>query len=427
VSNLGAPYTIQRSGAGSADRFFAELDDASGGGGFDLRTELLGAKVKAGAALSHTERTFSSRRFRFEVDDPALETLPPEELFRPDNLGSGVHAEEVTRFSDGYTASRDLYAGYAMVDAVPLASLRLVGGARYERARQAVHIGTPYSLAPSEQDVGRIDDDVLPAVSAVYNLAEGLDLRAAYARTVARPSFRELAPALYYDFARGRTASGNPELRTTHIQNADLRVERFFGSTDLVGASVFYKSFADPIEATFKDQNGDSLSYVNTPSANAIGAELEARFNLGRVAEALQWLYVGGNVSLVRSRIELDGGTGRSTTEGTSRSRPLQGQSPYVANLEVGARVAESELNVLYNVAGARLSEVGVGGAPDAYELPFHRLDATFSQALEQGFRLKVSATNLLNQRVRFAREDVVILGYRPGVALSAAIEWSLN
>ena len=62
---------------------------------------------------------------------------------------------------------------------------------------------------------------------------------------------------------------------------------------------------------------------------------------------------------------------------------------------------------------------------PDTYEQPFHRDDLTYSQKLPQDLALKVSATNLLNQRVTFRQGSVEVLGYEPGVGFSAALEWS--
>ncbi len=334
----------------------------------------------------------------------------------------------MTGFTDGFVAGRNLGAGYALVDLGELEWLRLIAGARYERLAQTIDVGSRYSLVTATQRLGRNDGQVMPSVSVVADLDDELFLRAGYSRTVARPTFRELSPALYYDFARGRTASGNPELRTTRIDNLDLRGEWFLGGSELIAVGAFYKHLDQPIEAAFKDQNGDAMTYVNTPRARCLGAEVEARLELSRLAAWLTPFFVGGNLSLIHSRIDLDGGGGPAVIEGTRRRRPLQGQSPVVVNVELGARLerTETELTALYNLAGARIAEVGVGGTPDAYEAPLHRLDLTISQELGD-YRLKIAGTNLLNQRAQFVREDTVILGYAPGVAVHVALEWAYN
>jgi len=90
------------------------------------------------------------------------------------------------------------------------------------------------------------------------------NLRAAYAITVARPNFREIAPALYYDYVRRRVIGGNPGLRETRIQNGDLRWETFFGDSELFAASLFAKQFSHPIENTVEnagDGHGASAAH----------------------------------------------------------------------------------------------------------------------------------------------------------------------
>ena len=81
------------------------------------------------------------------------------------------------------------------------------------------------------------------------------NVRAAYSYSLVRPRFRELAPFLFFDYVRGRSVSGNPELLDTHIHNGDLRWEWFpasdTGEAEVVAASAFYKQFADPIEHRF--------------------------------------------------------------------------------------------------------------------------------------------------------------------------------
>src|SRR5258705_8959859 len=103
------------------------------------------------------------------------------------------------------------------------------------------------------------DTDVLPAINSVYALTESTNLRAAYATTVARPNFREIAPALYYDYVRRRVIGGNPELAETKIHNGDLRWETFLGDSDVLAASVFAKYFDRPIEKTIENAgDGDN-------------------------------------------------------------------------------------------------------------------------------------------------------------------------
>src|SRR5262249_43354607 len=163
---------------------------------------------------------------------------------------------------------------------------------------------------------------------------------------VARPNFREVSPALYYDYVRRRAIGGNPNLHETSIQNADLRWETFLGPTEILAASVFYKHFTDPIERTVEDaSSGQNIGFANARAADSYGAELEGRMSLSRLWRRLSAVTVGANLSLIGSRIDLAGA-----------ERPLQGQSAYVANVDVDYEVSSRgpRVGVLYNVFGRR-------------------------------------------------------------------------
>jgi hypothetical protein len=111
----------------------------------------------------------------------------------------------------------------------------------------------------------------------------------------------------------------------------------------------------------------------------------------------------------------------------TSQRRPLQGQSPYVANVNVTYTRDSSgtELSLLYNVFGRRISEVGFNRLPDTYEQSFHRVDASLTQKLSPKLRLKLTGTNLLNQSTVFQQMDEDVFRYRPGLTATAQVEWT--
>ena len=412
-------YVIDH-GSGSSERLFGTLEDLSGGGGADLTVPITSAfKLKGGGSLLQTERTYQARRFHFDIfGDDAF--LSPEEAFAPEKMGQSVFLRESTLPTDGYEASRLVSAAYVLADVGPIGPLRLVAGGRFEQAQLDVQLSSQIDLmAPPMPLSERTDRDFLPSLNAIYALSETSSLRAAYSHTVARPNFREIAPALYYDYARRRAIGGNPDLLETKIQNADLRWETFLGDAELVAASLFYKRFRDPIERTVTDAgDGQNIGFDNADQATVRGIELEARVSMGRLAPLLAPVSLGANLSLIQSRIDLEGAT-----------RPLQGQSPYVANVGLGYQVKRwgTQVDVLYNVFGRRIEEVGTGGAGNVYEEPVHRLDASLSQPLPRGLKLKLGATNLLDQRVVFTQNGVEILAYRLGVAFLGSLELSVD
>lgn len=411
-------YAISTS-AGSSERLFGELADNTVGGGAALRIPLGNVRLKLGSSIQRGARDYQQRRFHFNLVGNAV-FQDPDTAFDPNGAGTSMSMIEMTVPTDGYQATRLVASGFAMADINLTDELRVVGGARYEHSALEVGLASKIDLMVSpEAPTRHVDDDILPALNLVYALSPAMNLRGAYGMTVARPNFREIAPALYYDYVRRRAIGGNPNLEETTVHNADLRWEAFMGDSEVLAASVFAKHFARPIERTVEASgDGQNIAFANADAANSYGVELEARVSLGRLSEALRELSVGGNLSLIGSRI--DTGMGKRT---------LQGQSRYVANVAVGyeSRRLGTRIDILYNSFGRRIEEVGTGGEGNVYEEPFHRLDLAAWQPLSRGVRLKLAASNLLDQRVVRTQDDVEIFAYKAGVTVVGSVELSLE
>lgn len=408
------------SSVGSSERLFGKLADTTLGGAAGIRLPFERIKASAGASIQRSARDYQVRRFHFNLlgDTPFL---APDEAFAPENAGSQMSMYEATQATDGYNATRTIAAGYAMADLDITRRLRVVAGARFEQSQLDLGLDSALTaLGGDAMRTKRTDRDVLPSVNAVFSVTPSSQLRAAYAMTVARPNFREVAPALYYDYVRRRVIGGNPNLEETQIHNGDLRWETFLSNDEVLAASVFAKHFVKPIERIVSIAgDGDNVGFQNADSANTYGVELEARLSLARLTAALDAFSLGGNLSLIDSRIDL----------GDGAHRTLQGQSPYVANVSLGYEHKRrgTRVDLAYNAFGRRIEEVGTGGAGNVYEEPFHRLDLAISQPLPRSLRVKLAATNLLDQRVVRRQDDVDILAYDVGVTVLGSVEFSLE
>ncbi|WP_225409642.1 TonB-dependent receptor [Stigmatella hybrida] len=414
-----------RQAANSGERFFSSLGDTSGGGSVSLRFPLGAVEMNVGASAQLSQRRFDARRFSFLFvgEDPEMLGLPAEEMFSGDNIGPSFLAEERTFLTDSYDGFQSIYAGFISAEVSPLERLRLIAGARVEAFTQRLESGSSFAQGQAPASTDNTTVNPMPSLNAVYALTDKANLRAGYSFTVARPQFREVAPFLYYDAIRRRSVSGNPELLSSRIHNADLRWEFFPTESELFSVGGFFKRFIDPIEQVVVSSIQGDVGYRNAEGATALGIELEGRVSLGRLSPVLSPLRVGANLSLIHSRVSLGQGQQISTSE----SRPLQGQSPYVANVNATYTRESSgtEVTVLYNVFGKRISEVGFNRLPDTYEQPFHRVDLTVSQRLLEDLRLKLTGTNLLNQSSNFQQIGTDVFRYQPGVTAVAQVEWS--
>ena len=395
----------------SGRHFFSTQEERQYGGGLDFTQPLGGrdTKLKAGGLVSIRDRSFDARILRFRQRRGTRDVPAPQPdacvshvdtcndgLFVPERIGTTLQIDESTGKADAYDAFLDIYAGYVMADIGITDDLRAVIGERVEHTFQVIDPYNQFSLG-TELERARIRrTDLLPAVAAIWSPTKKAKLRASLTKTLARPQLLELAPFTYQDYFGGRLKGGYAGLKMTSIVNADLRVEYFPTLRDVLALSLFFKSFDDPIEPVIL---GDSLTYRNADGATLLGIELEARRDLGSLADALADFSVVTNLTLARSRIEV---TPNPTLALTNLSRPLVNQAPWVFNfaLDYTLEKTGTTARLLYNVVGPRIVEVGAGGLDDVYEHPRNMLDLTVQQDLRGALKLKLEAKNVLNSQV---------------------------
>ena len=118
-------------------------------------------------------------------------------------------------------------------------------GASYEQTRIEVD---NVNAKPEERFANLNNHDILPALNLTREFGDHTNFRFGYGRTIARPTFRELARFASFDFQGDFILIGNPMLKRSVIDNLDLRYEIFPRTAELISVSAFYKRFSNPIE-----------------------------------------------------------------------------------------------------------------------------------------------------------------------------------
>jgi len=400
----------------------------------------LEGKVKIGAWVDAKQREFQARRYYYTAAAGLVGDTPigRNNIINADTIGGGVGADqggtrpftlfEGTRPQDNYDAWQRVVASYAMLDLPFVRWFKINGGARIESNVINVTPVDIYAVQgtmpdPSLARVRVVDLDVLPAASLIFSPglpkdAGDFNIRLTGARTVARPEFRELAPFEFRDYVGGFDKQGNPALRSTKIWNADLRFEWFPRTNEVVALSGFFKQFTDPIEEVAAARIPPKASFANAKAALNGGVELEFRKAIDFLApkqakqarKILRDFSVGANFAYIYSQVELyprcyPPGTeppvnpetkqplpGYVEREGcrpeyevsTNIRRPLQGQSPWIANAFIDYDNSRTGTNIraLYNAYGPYIVQVSALGAPDIYQQPRHMVDIVASQRL---------------------------------------------
>ena len=386
-------YSISPSIYPLPTRYFRDLDENNRE--FQLNLSLpfkqwqgINSNFKTGFLALDKQRTFRERRYEFDQDDIGYDGQP-DTFFEAEKVGLtssdggqyrfGSYVQDATQLSSNFDGDQQIYASYAMLELPINTQLRLVGGTRLEATRIDV------ASQDSTKTAGQLsENDLLPSLNAVWEIRPSMNVRASYGRTLARPTFRELAPFASFSFVGGFTFIGNAELERTLINNYDLRWEHFGNPGELYAASVFYKDFKKPIERVILTVNGE-VQFQNVEAAQVAGVEFEARHGLGFLLSQLEHFHAGGNLSLVRSEVNIDSTElklRRALDPQADSKRSLQGQSPFLVNLDLSYDhfATGTAAGIYYNIFGRRLAEVSLGGTPDVFEEMRGTLDCTFSQ-----------------------------------------------
>ncbi len=406
-------------------RYWRELEEQNQNLKFDFQLPLflrpaLESSLKFGAFSSQADRNFRERILKFS--DPTVTYAgPPNEFLTPETVGANpvvTNGNFVTyNFNtfvrapadfSYYTGTSEVPAAYAMLDLPLTESLRLIGGARLERTDIEVNAYTTViseGVTPGTTNTAVLQqDDLLPALGLVWTIKSNLFLRLNYGETIARPSFRELAPIRSYDPVLEEELVGNPRLQITAIKNYDARLEWYPRPSEIFSVGVFYKTLTNPIEKENISTTDSILTFVNRPEATVIGVEIEGRKSLDFMGHDFRYWTVGGNVSLIQSEESVSARDQGNHTRPDllGDTRPLSDQSPYIINLDLTYDNPHwgSTLSINYNIFGPRLLIANLS-APDIYEQPVPLLDIVYSQRIGRKLNLKLSARNLLNPEIQ--------------------------
>ncbi|ASU33066.1 TonB-dependent receptor [Mucilaginibacter xinganensis] len=412
-SNPGEPYyaTVTSLGKENA-RVFSTLNENIYSGKVDYSVPIKvfeQSTLKAGVYSQYRDRKFNARFIGLVLDqnnqDYDINSIlqrPVQSLFSRNVTNTGLFGlEELSNPTDRYTANSFTNSGYLMLDSKIGSNIRVVYGLRVEKFNLKLNTEETGVSQPRTQ----LDNtDLLPSVNFTYSLTPKANFRASYYRTVARPEFRELAPFAYYDYELLATLQGNPNLKRTIIDNADLRYEFYPSAGQVFSVSAFYKKFTDAIEPVIDDVNSSTtISYFNSKSAYVYGFEMEARKTLDFISgqQFFKNTTAYANLSINKSKItNPDDGITR-----LEKSRQLVGQSPYVFNAGLLHTEFNNALsiNVLLNRLGKRIFYAGGQRFSSIYESPRTVLDMQVGyKVLKSKGEVKLSGSDILNQKYNF-------------------------
>ena len=416
------------------------------------------AKLKFGGSYTFKERDYEILLYDFQFfggsqifpdADPNL-ILQPERIYPTGNIY--VQSGNIFPNPNEYNSTATTTAFYVSNEADLLPRLKTIIGVRAEQFVQK-HTGRDVIAAQGGDGNELNDEEVLnaldffPSANLIYSLADDMNLRAAYSRTIARPSFKELSFAQIIDPLSNRIFNGglfsypdwDGNLVETRIDNFDLRWELFQQGGQLFSVSGFYKRFDNPIELVRipTQQTGNEFQPRNVGDGQVFGVEFEIRKNLAFISPAMDKLSFNTNVTFVESRIDM------TDTEFNARknferrgetiesTREMAGQAPYVINAGLTYNDTEQgwAAGLFYNVKGETLTVIGSGLYPDVFSEPFHSLNFSVNKRLgaEKKTTIDLKVSNILNDRREaffqsFNAQNEIFNSVNPGVNFSLGL-----
>lgn len=374
-------------------------------------------------------RTLDNRRFKAQhnLGTDVFEDI--DSVLTQDNVDNeNLVLTSNYRPADAYKATQNVSAFYLKQLLSITEDTEILAGIRQERSRQQLidtETGVPYDPL--------ITNDTLMSLGLNYSFNEENKIRLGYSGSLSRPDFREFSPNRYKDPITEDIVFGYPGLKYTTINNMDLKYEWYMSYDEIFSFGLFQKNFTNPVE-TIVNQDPDSqsgkkiISYRNALGATSRGFEISIRKKLDFISPNY---FVSSNFSYIYSRIKLaQNSDDIMIKELSTTNRPMQGQSPYVININMGYDNLNTGRSILlvYNEFGKRITALGSYGAPDYYEYPFRKLDFvvkwqlndTYNEQVKKiGYSLGLKISNILDSTAEVRQGNVVIETYKPGPAFN--------
>lgn len=452
---------------GNPSRIWRYLDEFNNVAKLDITKDLLvrqnPAKIKLGLSHSYKIRDYEILFYDIQfsagqkwVKPTANDVLNDVNIYP--NRPNGIYYQTGNNDPNpnAYSSNINNLAGYVSLEFQPFNRMKTVLGVRIENFVQR-HTGRDQEYAGSSgQNGNNLDNakvldatDLFPSVNLIYNLTPDQNLRLAYAKTIARPSFKELSFAQIIDPISNRIFNGSlyaypdwdGKLVETRIDNVDIRWEWFQKTGQMLSVSGFYKRFKNPIELVRIPTQQTSTEYQarNVGDGQVLGLEFEIRKQLDFIAPVLKAFSFSGNLTLVNSEITMTDSefnsrkTYKKNGETVSEKRAMAGQSPYVLNagLTYSRPAIGLESGLFYNLKGSTLTIVGGGLFPDIYVEPFHSLNFSINKKLGKTGKtmLDLKISNLLGETYKevyksYETQNQAYEVYNPGQSFSLGIRY---
>ena len=233
----------------------------------------------------------------------------------------------------------------------------------------------------------------LPSAHLLYNVTSDDRIRASVARTVRRPSFDQLSPALLEEEpTEDNDLVGNPDLQPESAWGFDLGYEHRIGRRGVAGVNFFYREVTNRIElqstgVVSSEGSGFVLTPANIGNGSVMGVEFDLSTPLTFIG--LENTGVFMNYSWLDSEI---------TDLVTGEKRRFNDQAEFVFNVGFIHDIVEwgTSFGSSYRLQGDQFNRILGETVETTYGAD---LEMFIEQRFGERFVLRLAGSNLLNAK----------------------------
>lgn len=255
-------------------------------------------------------------------------------------------------------------------------------------------------------------NEVLPSLSLRYEARPDLILRAAYSKSLTRPTLNDLRVSESFggiDASGGSGTRGNPELDPFTSDNLDFGVEWYFAPEGLIAANAFYKSVDGLIVSSTVTEDRQYLSQVtgelitgpivfslpsNGAPAEITGLEFIAQSRFDFLPGALS--NFGGIFNYTYA--DSDAAFEEGDTSGEIAAIPGLSKNSFNAILYYDDGRLDARLSYAYRDRFVRTT-AGSFGVPE-FQNDYGQLDLSANYSVTDQLTLQFQALNLTEERL---------------------------
>jgi TonB-dependent receptor len=363
---------------------------------------------------------------------------------------------------EDYSASEDVNSVYFMTEMNWNHIVTIMPGLRYERTMtdyntNVINPNTTHLIlktALNDTTGSRHYGNFLPMIHLRIKPLDWMDIRFAFTKSLARPSYLNIIPYEIVDVDNSNLRYGNPNLKETKANNYDLYLSLFNNNFGLLTIGKFYKQLYDIdyirskriTTAKYYAPYLPSLKgYMVTSPDNLAsetrvnGWEFELQTNLKFLPSPFDGILLYANYSIVHSETTYPFTVYKTTyltqapwvvTNGidTARTGRMLGQADQIANMTIGyeKKGFSARLSMIYQ--GDALRGIGISEATDELDDASVRWDLVLQQRLGDYMSIIFQINNISNQKEKtFIRyRDYTTRTQDYGMTMDIGIQYKL-